>query len=924
MASALDDDTRRTLSAGRETAGAMLRAAQKDLQKVFIVFLVGFLGTFYALRWVVWDFLEGVTFAQMDAVTAGETSIIAQTPFDVILLQAKIGLVVGILVAIPPFLYFSRDALRARGLWPSVPVARWKLAVAGLVVSGLFLVGVTYGYLVFFPFVFSFLAGNAVASQFTPTYSIVKWTEFIFLLTLSFGLAAQMPLAITALSYAEIVPYETFRDKWRYAVVGIFVFGALFSPPDPFTQIMWAVPLLTLYGASLYLAKVVVTARRGSERVELPRVARRHWNLLAAAGLVGHAAVYFGLTRVGVAPVNELLAPYSDYRIPDPLAALPLPPDVAALVWGVLAGVVVAGLALAYLVYRELDRLAGPGPGAARLGDPTAIDLSTLDAEGVRAAPPEAFAALSEDDAVRMAGEAMDAGDREKARAILDGFDAAGEGTDVAPGGTDAGAPGTAAGTAPGPAPAGTWAREVDGPLAALSVGRERVDWGRRLATHWNLPLFVGALGFAVVYVAYATSLLPASAAAALPDLAPFAAAIGLPAEQAVYAAGGLLALALGGVTAAGYGLWAAYRAGTDPGAVDVTTLGPEELRTAPVALYAGLTETEATVAADRALAGGDRETAQEVLDRWDRVHGGDGDGGDGDGDGDDGDPSELEDRATRAGGTLAAELTDGETDEDDIGGYYDDVAFVLDSVTSKSFRIVAVFSTVLAVVFGWLYTGGIGTVRENFLSQLPEEVLPTNLNVVALHPVEVLIFEVKFSTLVAFLAVLPMLAYYAWPALRERSFVRGHRAVIFGWTTALVLGLIGGSYLGYAHVAPNIISWLVADAVGANMVIAYRITNFFWLIFFTTAGIGLLADIPVLMILLNTAGVSYRTMRGRWRETTVAILAFAALFTPASITSMFLVTVPLMTAYGVGLGALFVLTLGGRRDLGTGWTSGA
>jgi sec-independent protein translocase protein TatC len=38
----------------------------------------------------------------------------------------------------------------------------------------------------------------------------------------------------------------------------------------------------------------------------------------------------------------------------------------------------------------------------------------------------------------------------------------------------------------------------------------------------------------------------------------------------------------------------------------------------------------------------------------------------------------------------------------------------------------------------------------------------------------------------------------------------------------------------------------------------------------------------------------------------------------------MFLVTVPLMTAYGVGLGALFVLTLGGRRDLGTGWTSGA
>jgi sec-independent protein translocase protein TatC len=202
--------------------------------------------------------------------------------------------------------------------------------------------------------------------------------------------------------------------------------------------------------------------------------------------------------------------------------------------------------------------------------------------------------------------------------------------------------------------------------------------------------------------------------------------------------------------------------------------------------------------------------------------------------------------------------------------------------------------------------------------------VLPTNLNVVALHPVEVLIFEVKFSTLVAALAVLPLIAYYAWPALRDREIVRGNRVLIFGWTAALLVGLAGGSYLGYAYVAPNVISWLVADAVAADMIVAYRITNFFWLIFFTTAGIGLLADVPVLMLLLNTAGVSYRTMRGRWREVTVFVLAVAALFTPATVSTMFLVTVPLMAAYMLGLAALFVVTLGGRRDLAPGRTSEA
>jgi sec-independent protein translocase protein TatC len=46
--------------------------------------------------------------------------------------------------------------------------------------------------------------------------------------------------------------------------------------------------------------------------------------------------------------------------------------------------------------------------------------------------------------------------------------------------------------------------------------------------------------------------------------------------------------------------------------------------------------------------------------------------------------------------------------------------------------------------------------------------------------------------------------------------------------------------------------------------------------------------------------------------------------FTPASVVTMFLVTVPLMAAYGVGLGALYVLTLGGRRDLSRTFARGA
>ena len=735
MSSALDGDTRATLDAGRETAGAMLRAAQKDLQKVFIFFLVGFLGTFYALRLYVWEFLKRVTRAQMSAQVNGEVSIIAQTPFDVILLQAKIGLVVGVVLAIPSFVYFSQDALKERDLWPSSPVPVWQLASIFVGMLALFVAGVAYGYYVFFPFTFAFLAQNAIAAGFTPTYSIVKWAQFIFLLTASFGLASQLPLAMTGLSYAEIVPYETFRDKWRYAVVGVFAVGALFTPPDPFTQIMWAIPVLTLYGLSLYLAKVVTTARRGSERMDVRGSLGGHWNVIAGVAAVGGLLVYAFFARGGVGIFNRGLAAIgSDYAVYAPTSPAVLGVYVA------LTAVAAAAVALGYFVYADLDDLAIVEAG---IGDPAAIDLDDLDAAGVRSAPPEVFAAMEEAEAMAAAGDAIDAGDKEKARAIVDRFDRDGDAGDDADG-ADADAPsGSAAGAASG-----------------------------------------GGIG-------------------------------------------------------------------------------------------------------DRAARAG-----SAFFDAFS--------------------DDDSDDEAVPADGDPTAE-----DDADDFEGYYTDLRFVLDSITSRSFRIVGLFMIVLAGTFGWLYTGGIKRVYEDFLARLPAQVRPEEvLNVVALHPMEALVFEVKLSTIIAALVTLPLVAYYAWPALRDRNVVRQRRRAVFVWTGALTAGLLGGFVLGYTTIAPSIISWLVNDAVVANMVIAYRITNFFWLIFFTTAGIGLLADVPILMLLLNTAGVSYDRMRGRWREVTVGVLAAAALFTPADVLTMFLVTIPLMAAYGAGLGFLFVVTLGGRRNL--------
>ncbi|TKX53382.1 preprotein translocase subunit TatC [Halorubrum sp. SP3] len=732
MASALDEDTQQSIAEGRETAKAFLRSIQKDLQKVFVVFLIGFLATFWALRVYIWDRLREVTESSMSAAVAAEADIIATTPFEVILLQAKIGLIVGAVAAIPPLIYVTRDELRRRGMWPRSPIARWKLALLGLLAAGLFSAGVAYGVLAFFPLMFGFLAEFGLEADIQPTYGIVMWTEFIVFLSLSFGLAGQMPMVITGLSYAEIVPYETFRDKWRHAVVLIFVFGAVFSPPDPFTQLLWAFPLVALYGFSLYLAKLVVTANRSADRIDVLGAVRNHWNVVVGATVLGGALVYGFYEYGGRTALNDLLRlAGSDRRFLAPGEGFGLDPATTLGIYVVAWALAFTAVATLWAVYTDLDTASA----GHRYGDPTAVDVSELDAAGVRAAPADAFAEMDEEESLALAQAAIDDDDAEKAQAILDRFDEVNE--------------------------------------------------------------------------------------------------------------------------------------------------------------------------------GGDGDGAEGDADDSAASAGGAGDAGE------DGLVGTVQNRTSRASSTFLAELTDGneEAAEDDIGGYYKDLKFIFDSLRTRSFRIVAVFGVVMAAAFTWLYLGGLGTVRGDLERRVPAEI-EGGINIITLHPVEALIFMVKFSVMLGILAAFPVVLYYAWPALRERGFVAGRIYQVYLWAGALGAGMIGGFALGYAYIAPGLIGWLVTDARLADMIITYRVSDFLWLVIYTTIGIGFLADVPIAMVLLNNAGVPYRVFRERWREVTIGIMLVAAVFTPADVITMLLATVPLMTAYGVGVGVLFLVTFGGRRDL--------
>lgn len=737
--SIVDEDTARAVNSGRQTVGAMLSTIQTHLQKVFIIFVIGFLGTFYALRAVVWDWLRAVTISEMPPEVVEEFSIVVTTPFEVILLQAKIGIVVGILVAIPPLLYFSRYELRERGYWPQTPISRWKLVAFAFMSALLFLLGVSYAYGLFFPLILGFLAEFAVGVGVTPTWSIVMWTEFLVLLTISFGIAAQLPLMMSSLAYAEIVPYETFRDKWRHAIVAIFVFGAMASPPDPLSQIMWAVPLCILYAFSLGLTRFIVNVKRGG-RANVRGAMRNNIGKLFGVPLLLAAGLYAVLVSGLGEYVNDTFLEPRDIALPEALWVqdlLGVSREVAlAIGSATILFVAVLVLVAFYLLISSVeDDTRSPSQSTGRMGDPDAIDLANLDASGVRAAPRAPFEALSEEQALGLAREAMAADEPEKAQAILDRFDALTEG------------------------------------------------------------------------------------------------------EAA------------------------------DESATETSASG------------AGGTTAGATTAPDE-----DEEDIGGI----------------------------LEGTATGMFSAFADEK-----DEDDIGGYIYDIKYIADSLRSRLLWIFAVFGVVLLGVFTFFYMGGVQIITQDFVSRMPTGVIGVeDITIIDLHPVETLMFIIKVSTLAGALAVVPMVLYYSWPAMKERGLTSGQRSVVYEWTVAFALALVGGTFIGYYYIAPGLIGFLVYDATQAGMVISYRISKFSWLIIYTTVGVGLLACVPISMWMLFRGRVaSYRAMRTRWREVTIAVFTVAGVFTPASVLTMFLVAIPTMLCYGFGLAGLWAITLGGRRD---------
>ncbi len=178
--------------------------------------------------------------------------LVIYSPLEGFLGYLKVSIATGILLTAPLVLYELKRLLHTVCRLP----ARTATIATGIT-AGLFLVGVSFCYLVILPVTLGFLLSYG-GTNIAPGISVSKYLSLTLGLSIACGVIFELPLVTTILHRMGLVSIAFLTSNRRYAVLLSAVATAILTPtPDAYTMTLLLVPLLGLYEISILILKVV-------------------------------------------------------------------------------------------------------------------------------------------------------------------------------------------------------------------------------------------------------------------------------------------------------------------------------------------------------------------------------------------------------------------------------------------------------------------------------------------------------------------------------------------------------------------------------------------------------------------------------------------------------------------------------------------
>ena len=184
-------------------------------------------------------------------------NMIAVDPHGTFFIPFKLAFAVAFAIAVP-FVLYQVWSFVAPGLY-----AKEKRIVLPLVVSttALFYLGILFAYFIVFPTMFAFFA-KMTPEGVALTPDIGSYMSFALSLFFAFGVAFEVPVAIVLLTKIGVVSAQSIAQQRPYFILGAFVLAMLMTPPDPFSQILMAIPVCLLFEVGLLFARKFETKKK--------------------------------------------------------------------------------------------------------------------------------------------------------------------------------------------------------------------------------------------------------------------------------------------------------------------------------------------------------------------------------------------------------------------------------------------------------------------------------------------------------------------------------------------------------------------------------------------------------------------------------------------------------------------------------------
>jgi len=167
------------------------------------------------------------------------------------------ALVVGAIVGSPFFIYQMWRFIEP-GLYAN---EKQGLRFSSVFATFFFVLGISFGYFVITPLALQFFAAYQISPEIQNEFDITKYFEMITFWSFGTGLLFQLPVVVYFLAKLGIATPPALRVARKYALLVALILSAFFTPPDPVSQILVAMPLMLLYEMSIWIA-VVVEKRR--------------------------------------------------------------------------------------------------------------------------------------------------------------------------------------------------------------------------------------------------------------------------------------------------------------------------------------------------------------------------------------------------------------------------------------------------------------------------------------------------------------------------------------------------------------------------------------------------------------------------------------------------------------------------------------